>query len=77
MRIVPTSSKFQLIILFLILHSAFWFTNPLSGQDLPEGQRKQMQALRLNGPAPKIDGKLDEAVWQQDRKSTRLNSSHT
>jgi len=65
MRIVPTSSKFQLIILFLILHSAFWFTNPLSGQDLPEGQRKQMQALRLNGPAPKIDGKLDEAVWQQ------------
>lgn len=65
MRIVSTSSKFQLIILFLILHSAFWFTKPLSGQSLPNGQRKQMQAVRLNGPAPKIDGKLDEEVWQQ------------
>ena len=27
--------------------------------------RRSLNAVRLSGPAPSIDGKLDEAIWQQ------------
>lgn len=34
-----------------------------SGQSLPAGQRKQMTAVRINGPSPVIDGRLNDAAW--------------
>src|SRR2546427_8673084 len=39
----------------------------------------QFQTVSIRHIAAKIrvDGRLDEPVWSQDRKSTRLNSSHS
>ncbi len=54
-----SGSTALLIVLFACLLFEF------SWEQTPNGARKQMRALRINGPSPKLDGRLDEPVWQK------------
>src|SRR5438552_11514908 len=73
-------------VLGLLCHSSLL----LNAQSQASPQTKERQ-IRVQEPlrtasasridlAPKLDGTLDDPIWQQasaiDRKSTRLNSSH-
>lgn len=41
-------------------------TAPASGEpNVPEKAGKELKAFRVNGAAPRIDGRLDDDVWQQ------------
>ena len=37
----------------------------IQAQHNPNAPRKQMTALRINSPSPRVDGRLDDPVWQK------------
>lgn len=52
-----TTSGLALAGLFLL--------SPTQAQHNPNAPRKQMTALKVNSPSPRLDGRLDDGVWQQ------------
>ncbi len=54
-------------ILTLLLLGLFVFSGGAVGnaQTIPNSMRKTIRAVKANPHAPKIDGKLDDPVWQQ------------
>lgn len=54
-------------VLFFILVITLLFAVSVSSQNIDDGKRKEMHAIRANPGAVKLDGKLDDAVWQKAR----------
>ncbi len=52
------------VLIFSILLMTTIFSQSYAGDDDPNNNRKQLKANKINPDPPRLDGFLDDEVWQ-------------